>query len=129
MLFFKRKKEPTLGNDLIEFLNLADMEYMRAFSIRSVKALSTYMSRECVLKLSVQVYNGQLHYFGSDKFRSTKWEVISKNNGIYDVRKSVSFDEIKFTRSLKMSVATDYKELWRVNTNGDLCVLDISKLA
>lgn len=127
MLLFKHKSNSALKKSYIDFLNSADSAYMRAFTIRSVKALHKYMSRDCVVKLSAQIYSGN-RYFGAEKFRTTDWTVISESEGIYDLCKSVTFAKVKFTKTFEMSVAVDYKELWRLDTRDSMEVLDIRKL-
>lgn len=127
-MWFFGQKQPGLNRKTEAFLNKVDEAYMRAFSTKGVKALMDYMSPECLSKVRTWVYTTNIRYFGAEKFRTTTWEVLTEKNGILSLRKTVVFAKVKVTNRMSMKVAEDYEEVWRVDTNAGLRVVDIYAL-
>lgn len=116
-------QKPRLPEELENFLNQVDLEYMRSFDTKSTKKLVQYLRRDCYLKVSTRVYSAPDRYFGNEKFRDTNWQVTDVQGDQASITKTVTFDKIRVGLS-KLSVAEDYTETWLVDTKA-LLVLDI----
>ena len=127
-MFGKKKETSGLPKQLQEFLTAADEVYMRSFAIKSIKVLSRHFSRECCLKLSRVIYGeGNLRFFGTDKFRTTTWTIDGEENGFLKIRKVVEFDKVKISKSFKMQIADNYSEMW-ILRNPDYLVENVIRL-
>ena len=124
------KRSDTVTDDVITFLNQVDAEYMRVFNTKLVnKSLSPFMNRECLVKVSKRVFSFTERYFGSAKFRTTKWVLLSCTDGVSVFRKSVVFDKIKVGGDLCINAAENYEELWKVKVDTmPYMVFDISEV-
>lgn len=126
MLFGFKKSKPKA--EYIKYLNEADAEYIRAHVIKSTRILNEYLTPECIQKVSKSIYGGVSRYFGIDCFRNTTWEIISSTADRIDFRKSVVYDKVKVTSTLKMCAADNYRELWSLDTKS-MKIFDIRTLA
>lgn len=123
-----KRNKTKLPSSLINFLNEADTEYMKAFAIKNTKVLKDHLSRDCIIKIGQEVFSIGTRYFGAEKFRKTSWTILSDMDGVVEVLKTVTFDKIKVGGSLSISVQTNYKELWVVGANNGYRVTDIKKM-
>lgn len=118
MGFFSKRESSsnTLSKPLITFLNKADAEYMKAYSVKTTRAFAAYASRECAIKVTQLIMQSTNRYFGTDKFRNTEWTLQEDNSGILSILKSVTFDKIRVAGYMSIAVETDYKETWIVDS-------------
>lgn len=128
-MFGKKKKDTSsLPKQLQEFLTAADEMYMRAFAIKGIKTLSKHFSRECCIKLSRVIYGeGNYRFFGTDKFRTTTWNIEGNESGTLKIKKIVDFDKVKISKNFKMQIAENYTEMWYV-TDGDYLVTNVVRV-
>ena len=115
---FKRSEDNNnlgLPKHLIEFLELADKEYMRAFALKTTRGLQPYVTRECAVEVSQAVFSIGSRYFGADKFRKTTWSYAGEEDSITLARKDVVFDRIKIGGDMRIGVADNYSEIWEVD--------------
>ena len=128
MALFKKKNKALAVGAYTEFLDNADAEYMRAFTIKSLNALSSAFSRDCVMKLRAQIYGGAPRYFGTPKFRKTSWDIVTQVENIVSVQKNVAFAKVKVSNALSVNVSEDYSELWKLDISETPVVIDIISL-
>lgn len=116
---FKRGEEKEsnqrLPRHLIEFLNEADREYMKCFSLMTTRGLQPYVTRECAVAVSQSVFSIGSRYFGADKFRNTSWSLDDEEDEVLLVRKDVVFDRVKIGGDMRIGVADNYSEIWEVD--------------
>lgn len=123
--FGKKKETSNLPKQLQDFLTAADENYMRAFAMKSIKVLSTHFTRECSVKIARIVYSeGNYRFFGTDKFRTTRWSIERQDSSTITLLKVVDFDKVKVSKSFKMQVADNYSERWCVSIP-DYKVMDV----
>ena len=127
---FSKRSISTLKREHIDFLNTVDYEYMRAYAVKSTTRLNKYLSRECAVEIGRAVYSINSKYFGSEKFRDTTWTLITQSTNLLVVLKEVEFSKVRVAGSLSLTVADDYKEIWRLDiSNGNLCVCGIEPVS
>ena len=126
MLFGFNKNKPKAR--YVQFLNEVDSEYIRAHAIKSTRILNEYLTPECIQKISQSIYGSVSRYFGVECFRNTTWEVVSATADRIDFRKSVVYDKVKITPTLKICAADNYRELWSLDIES-MRILDIQTLA
>lgn len=112
MTLFEENEE--LSKSQIDYLNEIDLEYMRAYSTRTLRYIEKYFTRDCLIKVSSYIHGMGSCYFASSKFRNTKWILESQTPDICVIRKEVTFDKVRIAGSLQVAVADNYKERWIV---------------
>lgn len=121
----------TLPDDLYTFLNEADKLYIKAFETRSVKLLADYFTIDCIKTISQSIiYEGASRYFSEERFRETKWSVISKVEDVSaKVKKLCIYRAVRISPMRKMKISNDYAEEWTVSISEDeFWVTDIKEI-
>lgn len=133
MLFKKKKRndnnnQSVLHETELELLNKIDLEYMRAFSTKTVEGLRRYLSQGCLEKVGYMVHGFTDRYFADSKFRQTSWIVLNESDKLLTLKKQVVFDKIKFNSAISINAADNYNEQWVVRRDDkQLTVIDISE--
>lgn len=113
---------------MIAYLNEVDLEYMRAYAMKTTRHLQKYVDRDCALKVSREVLACRSRYFGAEKFRKTTWTIESSNDVEQVIRKQVVFDQVRVCSSLTIDVAENYCELWTL-ARKDNIIKDIQRVS
>lgn len=108
---------------LLTFLNNADEAYMAALGIGDISPLSRYVNKD-VCKFVKEKIGDSRHQksFGVKKYRIRIWELLNIKNGIYYLRKTMNFKNVKLRRGLEIPIAEPIIEDWvveEVRTNVD----------
>lgn len=121
-LSFKKKDIPSsnkksydrkLSKSQINFLNEADYNYTMTFKTLDMKYFSKYASRELYMSIYYTLSVERPWIGISDKFKHTTWKLLEVDeNNNFLVQKTTTFDKVKITKQLKLSVADDYSEYW-----------------
>lgn len=113
-----------LPGKLVQFLNTVDTLYMEAYTLKSAKDISKYLSRGCAQKLQSAVCSINARYFGDEKFRHTTWSKEREEVDRTIILKTVVFDKVKIAGKLSINIATDYEERWYILTDNSKYVVD-----
>lgn len=119
--FFKKKvdsEDEEIPPKLKAFLDKADSLYSFAFKTRDILKLKPYLTRNCCIEVSrVVARDGATRYLANGDFRKTQWKLVEGEiDKDIKVKKSVVFDTIKISSSKRMKVASDYEEIWSVDS-------------
>lgn len=126
---FKKEKGDILQRGLVDFLNDVDGKYMESYATKSTKKLRDVMSEDCLYKVASWIYQYNVRYFSTDKFRTTTWTKVGIQDGFDLIRKDVTFSKVKVAGDIRMGLADDYSEIWLVDcANSKRLVLDISSV-
>lgn len=128
MISLKRNSSSSaLAVKEIDRLNKIDLEYMRAYTAKSAEGLRGLVDPALLDKINWMVHCFNTRYFADDKFRHTKWEVISRNGNICTLKKSVTYDKIRVNAAMSINAASNYAERWIINTLVKIVVVDIEE--
>lgn len=109
-----------LPDDLYVFLNEADKLYIKAFETRSVRILMDYFTVDCIRSISQSIiYEGASRYFSEERFRETKWSVLSEEVDEAKVKKLCIYRSVRISPLRKMKISDDYAEEWTVSISED----------
>lgn len=117
-------KAVDIDRELLTYLKEVDELYMAAYQLKSTRDVSKYLTRECAARLSSAVCSVNVRYFGEPKYRTTVWINEGDVNGSVNIRKEVTFDNLKIAGKLAIAIASDYTERWVVKRNGKSFVVD-----
>lgn len=126
MFWKKRKSDNDLTDDDVKLLNEIDLQYMRAFSVKTVEGLKGYLTSNCLEKVGFIIYGYTDRYFADGKFRHTEWTVVDTYENILTLKKEVTYDRIRVNGLMSIAAADDYAEQWVVSKKDGLIVLDIT---
>ena len=111
-----------------DFLDRADTAYMNAFSTRSTKIISRFLTPGCVARISRVIYSNADRYFGAPKFRKTEWILLENSGKELTFRKKVTFDSVRVGSILELGIASDYCEEWKICVEPELKVSSIRSI-
>lgn len=117
-------KAVDIDRELLNYLKEVDELYMAAYQLKSTRDVAKYLTRECAARLSSAVCSVNVRYFGEPKYRTTVWINEGDANGLVNIRKEVTFDNLKIAGKLAIAIASDYTERWVVKKNGKSFVVD-----
>lgn len=117
-------KAVDIDRELLTYLKEVDELYMAAYQLKSTRDVSKHLTRECAARLSSAVCSVNVRYFGEPKYRTTVWINEGDANGSVNIRKEVTFDNLKIAGKLAIAIASDYTERWVVKKNGKSFVVD-----
>lgn len=115
MFGFGKSDDSGLSKKLIKYLTMVDELYMRAYGIRTSRALYDYLSTEAIQKVNKAIFQLGGRYFGTAKFRSTTWSIISEMGTTLILLKDVKFDKVRVGSTISVAVADNYSEEWTVD--------------
>lgn len=117
-------KSVDIDRELLNYLKQVDELYMAAYQLKSTRDISKFLTRECAARLSSTVCSVNVRYFGEPKYRTTVWINEGDGEGIFNIRKEVTFDNLKIAGKLAIAIASDYTERWVVKKEGNRFVVD-----
>jgi len=122
----KQTSSHGISKDLQAYLDKVDAVYLRAYATKTTRELKEYVTNECALKVSRQIFGAASRYFGTPKFRNTDWMILTEEDNVLTLLKEVTYDSVRVSDLLKISAADDYKEHWVIDCSGKVpVVLDI----
>jgi len=124
--FFKKKQSSSLINT---WLYEADDMYANACEIKNPRGLDKYFIGKA-MDYILQVLNSSNRvYQGLDKYRHTTFKLLKSKGGIATYLKTVTYDNVKLSRGIKVAVGDNYEETWSVSkVNGRVYIQTIERL-
>lgn len=110
----KGTKAVDVDRELLTYLKQVDELYMAAYQLKSTRDVSRYLTRDCAARLSSAVCSINVRYFGEPKYRNTVWINEGVVDGAINLRKEVTFENLRIAGKLAISIASDYTEKWIV---------------
>ncbi len=117
MFGFKKSSSPSNGlpDALNKFLEVADEEYIKAFSTKTPSILKQHFTRRCCMAIGRwSAVEGTLRYFPDKKFRTTTWKLLSYKDDTYLLQKDCCYRDVKINIAQRMKLSDDYSEKWVV---------------
>ena len=113
----KSELEASLSKKLVAHLNGVDNLYMDSYGIKTSRKLYEYLSPDAIQIVNKNIFQYGTRYFGTPKFRKTKWVPVNLEHGVLTVLKEVTFDKIRVGSSCRIAIADNYKEQWQIDIN------------
>lgn len=128
-LFGFGKKKGT-SNRLVDWLYKVDQAYAYACQVKNASGLQDYLTRGCLAKQMERIRLGEKLYAGLDRYKHVEWRALSSQDNLIKYRKTVTYDNIKFSRGITAAVGEGYEEDWTVTiVDNKYYVSDIRRLA
>lgn len=122
--FFSSKRVIDNTTVLLNFLNEADEELIKAYETKRVNGFVEYASNSVLRYLTDKINSGESILFGTKTYRIRTWKIISDKGDTYFVRKELRHRHVKLSKSVYVAIGEDLDEYWSIQKDGKKFIID-----
>ena len=103
-----------IETSLLNWLEIADESYIRTFQQKDVRYFEPYTTLEVSTEIYDEIMQKPERLFGTRRYRTRVWDVISKNNNDVVVKKTLTHSHIELQGGIKVPLGDNLCEMWYV---------------